>query len=688
MKHQGFGGNVYLFQKRTILIASFFLLLAVSFIVVNGQISDNSVVGVLFEDSSSDLIAVSTDELFFVGEQGGGPIERTITIVGLAEGSVEVDIVPVELYDNSSGNSASIIITEPIDSIPRAEARTATFELDISETDAGTYYGEILITATTNNNVTTTTINVTANIKGEPEPAISQEQLTTIVSILLLIGLAFCIKILLDNELIVVVLTFVALYIWFTSIVSSDFILDLANIVNTILVTPWTAYVFSYAKDKRDEKSANIKSATKIQNDGIEKDIEMLQNVLGETTTHYASFNFGFEGIDETEIPKHPKILFNEQGKLSTSTWEKYRKQGSISDLPLLYLEKYYDFIKLYNRYYSCAINVTKDMTSEEFEDLKKNNEHMRAFFEKFNNFRKKYEDLETVLFVYMSYFLGLFGQTRLAPIKIAYPRVTRVLLKKLTDYDILNLKTYPVKEEDIKDKDKLKKFKAKLKKNLPKKLKEKFEEEYKEKIEKKKEELQLKFKNKATQEQEFQTWFDTEFAGWKKAETAKKVIKKERLKEKIELWDLTAEQLDTILKDIYSKEDMPKFYYTIGQDFRKKYTELLNAIDDLPPLPPKYIEKEKTPLLIREHKLNKQLLDELGKLKELHKNGAITDKQFKAKQAKILENMKYLNTKHQKIGLLEELRQLKMLLDLRAITRRDYNKRKKKIMEALKKID
>lgn len=677
-------GDTCLVKKR-IMVILLVLFLAVSYVAVYGQLSDSNVVGVLYDDSASGLIAVSTNNLVFVGDEGGGPINRTITVVGLVEGSVTVDIVVGELYENTSATTASIMLTKDVDSISMSEAKNVTFMLDSSETAAGKYYGEILITATANNNVTTTTINVTANIGSEPTPIISRTQWIALISTAVLIFLALVAMKCFDNELFVVALTLAAFIVWFTSIITTKFDLGFVEIFNTVILATWVSHAFGYVKEKRDTKNSNITSATKIQNEGISKDIEMLQNVLGETTTHYASFNFGFEGIDETEIPKHPKILFNEQGKLSTSAWEKYRKQGSIFDLPLLYLEKYYDFIKLYNRYYSCALNITKDTNSKEFEDLKNNNKQMETFFEKFDNFRKKYDALETVLFVYMSYFLGLLGQTQLAPIKIAYPRVTRVLLKKLTDYDILDLKAYQVNEEALKKEGKLDEFNVKLDNNLSKK----FKDEITEKIEKKKEELQRKFNLKATQEQKFQTWFDAEFAGWKNAKkNDDKLIKKEKLKAKISLWDLTAEDSEAILKDIYSKEDMPKFYYKIGQDFRKKYKELLNAVADLPPLPPECIEKEKIPLLIREHKLNKQLLEELGKLKELHKNGAITEDQFNAKQTKILENMNYLNTKHKKIGLLEELRQLKMLLDLGAIPQKDYNKRKKEITDALKKID
>ena len=130
--------------------------------------------------------------------------------------------------------------------------------------------------------------------------------------------------------------------------------------------------MISFVKDKRTERLEKEKASRTIRNTGIEKDIELLRSIIGELSTHCASFNphlyqkeFEFKkntyskGRYQTTAFDHCyRILFNKSGSLSRKIWDGSRKQGLVADLPILELEKYYDFMEFYNRYYSRALKL------------------------------------------------------------------------------------------------------------------------------------------------------------------------------------------------------------------------------------------------------------------------------------------------------------------------------------------
>ena len=506
------------------------------------------------------------------------------------------------------------------------------------------------------------------------------------------------------NPVIVIVGLLIALLSWFNGILSVSLTDGIIEIGGSVLMVPFIAVVVDYVKKRRDEKVERIKTSRAALTKASTEDITWLTKVIGETTTHYASFNPKFEGIDE--IPESPQILYHKNGLLKREYWDKNYKQGAAADLPALHLEKYYDYIDLYNQYYEAAILLTKGKTITEFEDLKK-----KPFLKKFEAFRKKYAELETVLFVYMSYFIGLFGMHNLSPLEIEYPRITRVLLYKLLDYGILNPRIlnpedYVCKKKyryfgrlvfksqkneqdfenilerklyfeeksmtDIIAKKKLEtenkdeggeqefqewfinQFKTWEKaldeeiktgkiKDFNKEMEDIFSKKYAKKIEDKKNDLNKKVKDTNNPEREFEEWYEKEFKNWKSMYNRKNSdwAKGKLFRNKIEEW-LTADELHKILKDIYKKEKIQIFYNKVGKDYRSRFKQLLKTIKELKPLTTEEVEPpDEHKIMMKQHEIHKGLLDELAVLNTLKKENVITQTEFDKIKKIIIKKIK-----------------------------------------------
>ena len=367
---------------------------------------------------------------------------------------------------------------------------------------------------------------------------------------------------------------------------------DLNTIISTIVFTPFFGYVIAYVKDKRSEKIDKIKASRKIRSDGIKEDIELLRNVLGELATHFASFKPNLYAETRKEegenISTSRRVLYSESGSLSRAVWDKYIKQGMISDLPVLELEKYYDFIKLYERHYSCARILTTKSTDDE---IKAKLEDENSRLAKFEKFRAQYAEVETVLFVHLTYFLGLFSTTYLSPLKIEYPRVTRTLLKRLVDYEILcpadffGYKWYEpfsdwiinpiirglvilrlVGPENERNIDRRKEVKRKFWEVLKEKEAELTQEKFQELIK----------EGTVNPEVTFEKWKENELIDFKR-KLFKKIIEK---------WELASKDIANIARIIYRGDNVPTFYRKVEDEFIAEYLKLKDCAKDLIPLP------------------------------------------------------------------------------------------------------
>ncbi|MCW4015078.1 MAG: hypothetical protein NWF06_01790 [Candidatus Bathyarchaeota archaeon] len=403
--------------------------------------------------SGSQLIAISDNELTFYGNEGVTDINRVIKIVGISDTEVTVELFFVYLYDNSSGNfivfDEATLNLQPFN-LARNEEKSLTIVLDTSQASAGTYYGSIIVTATTPANITVTTIEVEAQIE---QGALLFSGTYWVILVIALIIITLLVRLTLDKEWVVIILGISTVGVWVYTMILISSLGDLRSIVSTILIGPFAAYVITYAKDKRTEKVEKEKASRKTHVEGINKDIELLRDLIGELASHFASFRPNLyeekNCLNASRLETSYRVLYNKSGLLSKKVWEDSRRQGMVSDLPMLELEKYYDFIDIYNKYYTCAMKITANENKEK----KALCEPKACYLRLFEDFRAKYAELETVLFIHLTYYLGLFSSTCLSPLKADYPRVTRTLLKRLIKYKVLIAKDYGLSTEDLEEK-------------------------------------------------------------------------------------------------------------------------------------------------------------------------------------------------------------------------------------------
>jgi hypothetical protein len=119
--------------------------------------------------SSPSLIALSTNQLSFYCQEGAGSVNRTINIVGLVNQTIDVTVIPVDLYDNNTGAVIpynNVQIAPSNFTLLMNELQVVTISLGAhAGKQIGTYLGTILVTAATEtSNVTVSNVSITAKI--------------------------------------------------------------------------------------------------------------------------------------------------------------------------------------------------------------------------------------------------------------------------------------------------------------------------------------------------------------------------------------------------------------------------------------------------------------------------------------------------------------------------------------------
>ncbi|UCE16460.1 MAG: hypothetical protein JSV12_02265 [Candidatus Bathyarchaeota archaeon] len=593
------------------------------------------------QDSATPLITLSTTELNFYGQEGTLPSSRNLIVVGLAD-EVEVKLVASDLYSNRSGESVAVKLNITQNPFPVPKNTPITVNIALSSgVKAGTYKGVIIVTATANGNITTTNLAVIATIGAIDPWYFSGVQWGLILAIGVLIFVALIFpedkefyfkgRKILSKKIWVVGLGIIVAIIWLVSLTSFPFG-DPSTVITTSLITPFLAYAIGIVKDKRTERLEKEKVSRTIRDEGIKKDIDLIRNLIGEMATHCASFNPNFyeeklnKPFDSTDY-----LLYNKTGLLAKKVWDESCKQGFVADIHTLHLEKYYDFIPFYNQCYTHAMTLVND---NEKDAEKKNSK--KKFLGLFEKFRKTYGELQKVLFVYLSYTLELYSKTALSPMKLEHPRITRTLLYKLIDYEILkpfefidklsefkteeivkelvveeldrelgNLKNRlkqasPEKEVELrKQVNLINKLKPKLsnnkgrKKELIEKSKKHFIQKIHLKEDFKKDRPDLKDKDKQEFNKEFKKYVEEKIVEEGEFEVLEAVEAwvTMKFKEKIEWWELSADDFETIVNYIYAADEVPHFFRHMQDDFQKTYLKLKEFIrelskEDIPALP------------------------------------------------------------------------------------------------------
>lgn len=636
---------------------------------------------VVGQDAGDPLAALSSTGITFYGEVNTIPAARDLIVIGLEDG-VNVTLVPSSLYTNGSDESITVHLNTTSFLVDKTSLVPVSINLSPVAKE-GIYKGAIIVTATANGNITTTSLTVTATIKAA-NPWLDFSQWASVVSIAILIfvGLWFPEvkeisfwghKILLKKRLLVISFGIIVSLILLWSIRYFDFG-GPGTILNALLVTPFDGYAIAFVKDKRTERLEKEKASRAIRDDGIRKDTELIRNLIGELATHCASFtpNFYEEKLYRP-FDYTPQLLYHRTGLLARKVWDESCRQGFVADIHTLHLEKYYDFIPLYNRCYAYAMTIDKARNIRTHKETRNEEDFLSSFEE----FRETYGELELILFVYLSYIQELYSRMTLSPMKLEFPRITRTLLYKLIEYEIL--KPYELvglsrfKIHDLAwELENLEKSTENafsggmgklqrqawrirdLKKNplfadqgdnetLMMKSRRQFEQkvglkdDYKkrapelrgdeEKISKgfqeyaKKQTLKDKFKKTHPELKGDEKRFNDEFEKYAKThmhahehefEVLEAIEEWVRIKfrEIIEWWELTADDLERIINDIYAEDEIPHFFRHMQDDFQKTYLKLKESIKrltfDVIPEMPKDLE-------IKEYKIS---------IGNLYKNG------------------------------------------------------------------
>jgi hypothetical protein len=638
-----------------------------------------------------------------VGNEGQSQYNRTLTFVSLTNQTDTVALYPAELYDNSTGKAISMNNTqiEP-STFKLTEAAETTVNIIIRNTKnvpGGTYQGTILGTASIYNSttnkyqITLVKINVSLVIR----PGLSliySPEIWAILGIVIAEFIAFLypdewrfktIIVAFVGAAVIITWIFVLFYFGFTPTSS------ILTAIATIVIMPFGAWVIGYFNDKRTTGNDQIKSSRDIENDGNKSDIDLIRGVLGELATHAASFKPTIsekkpfptiEVSDESklEIPldKRARIFYTENGKLSRKVWDGSCKQGAMSDLPVLSLQRYYGFVDIYNRYYSCALFITtddKDKDKGKPEISKADAEFLKSF----EAFRLQYAEVETVLFTYLSYLLGLIIKTNLKPLPMEFPRVNRVFLKKMIDYGLLDPNKYPgnfersperlefwiyrreflerysptekrLQKEERERREQTKKkslqdYMSEVAKEYGDRfseceLTEKFirlrnlseefkrwsenpentkaiEEQVKKEAEKAKKTEYKKELDIALREEYIQRFHQKGFDEWEETEYSR-WIDKVKAKDKIDAWQMTETGLENISDVIYRNNSIPLFYRKVGEDFNDQFGKLETKMKDLKPLNDEFLKKEKKTRAVMDDATIKFLSDSIDGLKKL----------------------------------------------------------------------
>lgn len=624
-------------------------IVAASVALVNSQTSDSDITAVVNYQEST-LISLSSTEIKFAGNLNDEIAPRTFTVYGLSEIPVSVLIDTNELYDNNTGTIVSedkLSVTPPSFSLPNAQTQTVTVNFDSTDVGAGTYSGAIVVIATNVNGTTTSsTIYVVTSISGSSESFFSsiENHLIWVILVLSFLGYIYREK-WWRKQYVVIGIAILITYIWIYMLINLG-LGDFFSAIATVLITPYITYAGTYLTEKRSQRIERERTSITVRNEGIKEDINLMRTILGELTTHFANFTPNYYQNEKAEVSA--KLLFNKgNGELSRKIWDDSTKQGMVANITILEIEKYYEFIDLYNQYYSCAAALTENMSEQTFEDVANT-----IFFVRFGEFRKKYAELENVLFVNLSYYLGLFNKTNLSPISVDYPRVTRTLLKKLVDYEVLDPDKYP-KKKSLLSRLKLR-GEGRWKQEC---MKEKrFIEQFEDKYQKQFPEAQLI----AEYQKEFpgQQTTGKDYDNWKA-----KVKVREEVKARIDKFKLDASSLQDIINKIYSKDNIPKFYCAVEEDFHTAYLALRLSINELvseAPLPEVFIEKEEVSAFSKDNTKRTEFISEM---KNLTTDTSITNQKELAE--KILEKYKILATneetlKHKTKRLTNELKFLR----------------------------
>jgi Bacterial Ig domain len=158
----------------------------------------------------------------------------------------------------------------------------------------------------------------------------------------------------------------------------------LKTALSTVLFAPVGTYIFDYISRRGQEESNREASVGTYRNDNLKIEVTALIKIYEEICQHESILQRSIDDIT---------------ARLSTKNYVKETIVGTMANLPAMRINKYYSFVTLYN-------------TCLDFKAGKRGAIRNVAKFNcLFNDFKKAYADLETVLYLNIIYDIGEIHQ-------------------------------------------------------------------------------------------------------------------------------------------------------------------------------------------------------------------------------------------------------------------------------------
>jgi hypothetical protein len=369
--------------------------------------------------SADDQFSVTPNELTFISQEQiqfeNHPfyVERTFVITH--NSSSEVTNIKLTATNFDSLNSSNSIASDKITfndnnfSIQPGDTKQIVAKIDVSNLGMDSYRGFIFVTAS---GAITTEITCTLSIT---QSSLIKYSVLAVLFVIIFISYWFLLK--KEGNIWYPIVSFILV---FSGLILLLLTVPFGGAINTILVTivvsPIIAFLISLLTTKRDLTKSIDETTHTYRKTMIENESDMLGKLMGELSTHYATFL-------ARDWP-------NPQ-KLANKVWSDSSKSKLISDTHIGLLSLYYYYVPVYNS----IIDKIEGLKKYE----KSNPNKYKKLKDKFYEIKSGYLSAEKVLYHALMYDVGFLQQNYLDRPNVDFPIHTKQEFEeRLQEYRII----------------------------------------------------------------------------------------------------------------------------------------------------------------------------------------------------------------------------------------------------------
>jgi hypothetical protein len=179
---------------------------------------------------------------------------------------------------------------------------------------------------------------------------------------------------------------------------------------NTLIIaaflTPIFAYLVDFLRDKQKFSSEKDKLSWEYRCQQVERESNIIGELLGELSTHAAAF----KSSDAQEI--------------ESKRWKNSFKSGLISDIHTLSVARYYHHIPMYNNIVANYARLLEHKDVNELKDLSASLQELKGIF----------LEAESAIYLTLVYDLGMLQQNYLARPTVEFPVHMNLMLRRLLE--------------------------------------------------------------------------------------------------------------------------------------------------------------------------------------------------------------------------------------------------------------